>query len=194
MDMWSGYIGLSIAFVIISSIVLWFSIRTPGQIIIKAMLIPATVWYGLVLYYSVPNLMGWPISQTIPDNSHVLAIRIKEPDPTQNDPGAIYFWVNIKPDSKKPEPTLKAQLNPKSVFSYNSKTQPRAYQLPYSRKLHKAIVEAQRKAEGVPGAQLKAKKGKPKRGNTGNDESKAPLELEIINPVKSFPKSIRVQM
>ena len=188
MDMWSGYIGLAIAFVIISAIVLWFSIRTPGQIIIKAMLIPATVWYGLVLYYSVPNLMGWPISQSIPDNSQVLAIRIKEPDPKQNDPGAIYFWVNIKPDSKSPEQTVKALLNPKSVFSYNSRTQPRAYQLPYSREMHKAIVEAQRKAQGVPGAQLKTKKGKSKRGNPGNDTSKAKLELEIINPVKSFPK------
>ena len=188
MGMWSGYIGLSIAFVIISSIVLWFSIRTPGQMIIKALLIPATVWYGLVLYYSVPNLMGWPISQTIPDDSHVLAIRIKEPDPTHNDPGAIYFWVNIKPDSKNPEPTLKAQLNPKNVFSYNGKSRPRAYQLPYSRKMHKMIVEAQRKAQGVPGAQLKTKKGKPKRGNKGIDESNAPLKLEIINPVKSFPK------
>jgi hypothetical protein len=170
MGMWSGYIGLSTAFVIISAIVLWFSIRTPGQIIIKAMLIPATVWYGLVLYYSVPNLMGWPISQSIPDNSQVLAIRIKEPDPKHNDPGAIYFWVNIKPGSKSPEKTVKALLNPKSVFSYNSKTQPRAYQLPYSREMHKAIVEAQRKAQGVPGAQFKTKKGKPKRGNLGSDE------------------------
>ena len=95
MGMWSGYTGLTIAFVLISAIVLWFSIRTPGQIIIKAMLIPVTVWYGLVLYYSVPNLMGWPISQSIPDNSQVLDIRIKEPDPKHNDPGAIYFWVNI---------------------------------------------------------------------------------------------------
>jgi hypothetical protein len=188
MGMWSGYIGLSIAFVIISAIVLWFSIRTPGQIIIKAMLIPATVWYGLVLYYSVPNLMGWPISQSIPDNSQILAIRIVEPDPKHNDPGAIYFWVNIKPSSKSPQQTLKAQLNPKSIFSYKSKTRPRAYQLPYSRKLHKAIVDAQRKAQGVPGAQLRTKKSGSKRGPKGNDESKAALELEIINPITAFTK------
>lgn len=188
MDMWSGYIGLSVAFVIISAIVLWFSIRTPGKIIIKAMLIPVTVWYGLVLYYSVPNLMGWPISESIPENSQVLAVRIKEPDPKLNDPGAIYLWVDIKPGSKNSEQTLKAQLNPKSIFSYSSKTQPRAYQLPYSRKLHKAIVEAQRKAEEVPGGQLRTKKGVSKRGPAGNDESKATLELEIINPVKLFPK------
>ena len=188
MNMWSGYIGLSIAFVIISTIVLWFSIRTPGQIIIKAMLIPATVWYGLVLYFAVPNLMGWPISQSIPDNSHILAIRIKEPNSKVNDPGAIYFWVDIKPNSNSSEHTLKAQLNPKSVFSYNSRTQPRAFQLPYSRKLHKDIVEAQRKAEAVPGAQLRTRKGGSKRGPLGNDESKAALELEIINPVKLFPK------
>jgi hypothetical protein len=188
MDMWSGYIGLSIAFVIISAIVLWFSIRTPGHIIIKAMLIPATVWYALVLYYTVPNLMGWPISRSIPDNSQVLAIRIKEPDPKQNDPGAIYFWVNTKADSISSVQAVKAMLDPKSIFNYNGKTQPRAYQLPYSRKLHKAIVEAQRKAQGVPGAQMRTKKGKPAKGNPGNDESKAKLELQIINPVNSFPK------
>ena len=188
MGMWSGYIGLTVAFVIISAIVLWFSIQTPGHNIIKAILIPATVWYGLVLYYAVPNLMGWPISQSIPEDSHVLSIRIKEPDPKHNDPGAIYFWVNIKPESKSPEQTVKALFNPQILFSYNGKTQPRAYQLPYSRELHKAIVEAQRRAQGVPDAQLKTKKAKPKQGNTGNDESKAPLELKIINPVTAFPK------
>jgi len=188
MGIWSGYIGLTIAFVIIAAIVLWFAIRTPGQIIIKALLIPVAVWYGLVLYYAVPNLMGWPISESIPDNSQVLAIRIQEPDPKENDPGAIYFWLNIKPDSKSFEQTLKAQLNPKSIFSYNSETRPRAYQLPYSRKLHKAIVEAQRRAQGVPGAQIRTKQGKSKRGPLGNDDSKAKLELKIVNPIKALPK------
>lgn len=188
MDMWSGYIGLSIAFVIISAIVLWFSIRTPGQIIIKALLIPATVWYGLVLYYTVPNLMGWPISQTVPDNRQILAIRIMEPDPKHNDPGAIYFWVAVKPSSESPESSLKAQLNPKSVFNHHHKSQPRAYQMPYSRQMHKAIVEAQRKAQGMPGAQLRTKKSSSKRGLAGNHESKSELELEIINPVRSIPK------
>jgi hypothetical protein len=188
MQVWSGHIGLSIAFVIISAIVLWFSIRTPGQIIIKAILIPVTIYYGLVLYYSVPNLMGWPVSQPIPENSQVLAIRIKEPNPNLNDAGAIYFWVNIEPVSKRPEQTLAAAFNPKSAFSYDSKTEPRAYQLPYSRKMHKAIVEAQRKARGIRGAQIITKKGKPARGPRGSGESKAKLELEIINPVKFFSK------
>jgi len=188
MEVWSGYIGLSIAFVIIAAIVLWFSIRTPGKIIIKAILIPATVWYSLVLYYSVPNLMGWPISRSIPGNSQVLAIHIKEPDPKHNDPGAIYFWVNIKPSSKSPGKSPGAWFNPKNVFTYASKTHPRAYQLPYSRKMHKAIVEAQRKAQGIKGAQIRTKKGKLKRGNTSSDEIETPLELEIINPIKQFSK------
>ena len=121
MDVWSGHIGLSIAFVIISAIVLWFSIRTPGQIIIKAILIPVTIWYGLALYYSVPNLMGWPVSQSIPENSQVLAIRIKEPDPNLNDPGAIYFWVNIEPGLKSPEQTLAAVINPKTLSTMTVK-------------------------------------------------------------------------
>jgi hypothetical protein len=132
--------------------------------------------------------MGWPVSQPIPENSQVLAIRIKEPNPNLNDAGAIYFWVNIEPVSKRPEQTLAAALNPKSAFSYDSKTQPRAYQLPYSRKMHRAIVEAQRKARGIRGAQIITKKGRPARGPRGSGESKAKLELEIINPVKFFSK------
>lgn len=186
--MWSGYIGLSIAFVIIAVIFLWFFIRTPGQVIIKALLIPGTIWFGLVLYYTVPNLMGWPTSQSIPENSQVLAIRIKEPDPKQNDPGAIYLWVNTKPGRKNSEQALVARLNPKNVFSYDSNTHPRAYQLPYSRSTHKKIIETQKKAERVPGAQLTVKKGKPKPGNKGSDQSKAQMELEILNPVKSLQK------
>ena len=188
MGVWSGHIGLSIAFVIISAIVLWFSIRTPGQVIVKAILIPVTIWYGLALYYSVPNLMGWPVSQSIPENSQVLAIRIKEPDPKLNDPGAIYFWVNIEPGSTRPEHTLAAMISPKSVFKYDSKTQPRAYQLPYSREMHKEIVEAQRKAQNIRGAQIRTQKGQPAQGSGANDGSKAKLELKIINPVNSFSK------
>ena len=124
MELWSGYIGLIISFVIISAIVLWFAIRTPGQIIIKALLIPATIWYGLILYYSVPNLMGWPISQSIPDNSHVLSVRINEPNPMYNDPGAIYVWIIVKSSSKSPEQKLAGLFNLKNAFSSNKKTQP----------------------------------------------------------------------
>lgn len=188
MELWSGYIGLTISFVIISAIVLWFAIRTPGQIIIKAMLIPVTIWYGLILYYSVPNLMGWPVSQSVPDKSHVIAVRINEPNPMHNDPGAIYFWIIVKPSSKNSEQKLAGLFNIKNVFSSNKKTQPRAYQLPYSRKLHKAIVEAQRKSKGTPGGQIRTKKGTSKRRNSGNDESRAPLEFEIFNSVNLLPK------
>lgn len=189
MDIWSGYIGLAIAFVIITVIFLWFFLRTPGHIIIKVIMIPVTIWYGLVLYYSAPNLMGWPTTESIPENSQILAFRIKEPNPKNNDPGAIYFWLNTKPGHKNQKPSPANWINPKNVFSYNGSTHPRAHQLPYSRKMHKKIIEAQKKARGVPGARVKIKKkGQHKKGDPGNEESKAALEFEIINPVKLLPK------
>ena len=189
MEIWSGYGGLAVAFVIITAIFLWFFLRTPGHIIIKVVMIPLTIWYGLVLYYSAPNLMGWPTTEPIPENSQILAFRIKEPNPKHNDPGAIYFWLNTKPRSEDQKPSPANWLNPKKVFSYNSATHPRAYRLPYTRKMHKKIIETQRQAQGVPGAQVRIKKeGRPKKGNPGREESKAPLEFEIINPVKLLPK------
>ena len=192
MELWTGYMGLSIAFVIISAIVLWFSIRTPGQVIIKAILIPTTIWYGLALYYTVPNLVGWPVSQPIPDNSQILAIRINEPNPLHNDPGAIYFWVQVKPESKNSKPKLAGLLNPKSISSADRQNQPRAFKLPYSRKMHKAILDAQRQARGMPGAQIKTKKGtakgSSKRGIAGLHESRAEMQFEIVNPIQLMPK------
>jgi len=192
MEMWTGYIGLAIAFVIISAIVMWFSIRTPGQVIIKAILIPTTIWYGLALYYTVPNLVGWPVSGAIPDNSQVLAIRINEPNALYNDPGAIYFWVEVKPDSKSSRPKLAGLLNPKNISTVNRENQPRAYKLPYSRKMHREILEAQRKARGMPGAQIKTKKatakGSSKRGIAGLDESQANMQFEVVNPIQLMPK------
>jgi hypothetical protein len=186
MAIWSGYIGLAIAFLIIATIFLWFFLRTPGHIIIKVILIPVTIWYSLVLYYTIPNLMGWPTSEAIPENSQILAIRIKEPNPKLDDPGAIYFWLNTKPSSKEQNLSPAAWLNPKRVFSYNSASHPRAYQLPYSREMHKKIIENQKKAQGVPGAQVRIKK--KGRGIPGQEESKAPLEFEILNPIKLLPK------
>jgi hypothetical protein len=192
MELWTGYIGLAIAFVIITAIVLWFSIRTPGQVLIKAILIPTTIWYGLALYYTVPNLVGWPASKPIPDNSQVIAIRINEPNPLYNDPGAIYFWVQAKPSPKSTQQKTVGLLNPKSISSVTKNNRPRAYQLPYSRKMHREILEAQRKAKGMPGAQIKTKKGSAKgsskRGIAGLDQSQAALQFEIVNPVQSFPK------
>jgi hypothetical protein len=192
MEMWTGYIGLSIAFVIISAIVLWFSIRTPGQVILKAILIPTTIWYGLALYYTVPNLVGWPVSGSIPENSQVLAIRINEPNSLYNDPGAIYFWVQEKPEPDNSKPKLAGLLNPRNISSVDSQNQPRAYKLPYSRKMHRAILEAQRKARGMPGAQIKTKKGSSKgiskRGIASLDESQAAMQFEVVNPIQMLPK------
>ena len=58
--------------------------------------------------------------------------------------------------------------------------------------MHKAILEAQRKAQGMPGAQIKTKKGAPKgtakRGIAGLDESRAEMQFEIVNPIQLMPK------
>lgn len=188
MNIWSGYIGLAIAFVILSTIILWLFINTRGRIFIKAMLIPATVWYGLVLFYSVPNLMGWPSSQSIPDNSQVLAIQIKEPNSKYHDSGAIYLWISTRPMPKSTAQTPTTWLNPKTIFTYDSTTDPRAYKLPYSRNTHKAIMQAQRQMDGIRGAQMRIKSRISKHGSLSNEESKSPLEFEIINPIKLLPK------
>lgn len=189
MNLWSGYIGLATAFVILATVVMWFFINSRGRIVIKALLIPATVWYGLVLYYTVPNLMGWPTSDSIPDNSHVVAVSVKEPNPRYNETGAIYFWVSTKSETGETSLTSLERLNPKKVFSYESPTDPRAYKLPYSREMHKAIVEAQRRSEEMQGSLMRIKKRGSQGDRSGSmEDSLAALEFEIVNPVVYLPK------
>jgi hypothetical protein len=187
MNFWSGYIGLTIAFVLLAGIVLWFFIKTPGRTVIKVLLITLTVWYGLVLYYTAPNLMGWPTPQAVPENSLVLAIRIKEPDTGIDDSGAIFLWISTPSTSKDSKKASESWFNPKSIFKYDRQSDPRAYKLPYSREMHDAIIQAQRQAQETLGALILVKKRVSRQG-TGTDESKGPLELEIINPARLLAK------
>ena len=188
MDIWLGHTGLAIAFVMLSTIVLWFCIKIRGRIIVKIVLIPATLWYGLVLYYTAPNLMGWPTSQTIPDNSQILAYQVEKPVPKHNDPGAIYFWIRTISIPKSQPNLSRVWFNPVSIFNHNRKTDPRAFKLPYSKKMHKAILDAQRQMEVIPGALIKINRTESGKEYTDNGQSKAKLSFEIINPVTFLRK------
>ena len=76
-----------------------------------------------------------------------------------------------------------------SILRYGTPNDPRAYKLPYSREMHKAIVAAQRRSEGMQGSLMKVRKRGTQGGKSGNmEESRAALEFEIINPVVLLPK------
>lgn len=179
--MWLGYLGLTIAYICLVTITLWILIRSSVHIVIKVILIAFAIWYGSALYYAVPNFMGWSTTQSIPDRSRVLSVRIQEPNPKENISGAIYLWLNIRPVERKV--TLSEILDPRKAFLYYSKTEPRAYKLDYRKMFHKRVLKAQKRKRGTPGGQMvikkKGRKGKGKKGEFPDDQ----IKFEIINPI-----------
>jgi hypothetical protein len=189
MGIWSGYAGLTVGFLAIASILLWFLITTRGRVVIKTTLIFLTVWYGFVLYYSLENFTGWPTPQAVPHNSRLLALRVNEPDSNRNEPGGIYLWVTSGQDSAKGL----SLIHPRNLFKNVHSSEPRSHKLPYDRELHKALLQAQAKMEGIPGAEMNIRKSRDKRQKgkiDGDEQSRAPLEFEILNPSTMLPKSL----
>ena len=84
----------------------------------------------------------------------LLQVDIREPNPQTGDPGVINLWVRPLKVIKKKGP---------SFLQYDPKSEPRAYRLPYSRKMH----EDAERARGM------IKNGKPviisKRGLKGGE-------------------------
>jgi len=92
-----GYLGLGISFIIIVIIMLLIMLKAKAHILTKIVLITIAIWYGLVLFYVGPNLMGWPAQGEIPKESILLSWKVTEPK--KNHKGGIYFWV-LSPDKK----------------------------------------------------------------------------------------------
>ncbi len=179
----AAYIGLATAFTIVGFILLYFVINSKSHVILKAITITIVLWYSLVMFYIPPRLMGWPTYQSLPDESRIISVLIKEPK--GDDEGSIYLVVLNADDDKKP---LIQQINPKHVFNYSLKNTPRMYRVPYSREFHKKWEKAKRKAGR--GGIIKLQKGKPeKRGERGNPRAlKDKFNFKILNPMKLLTK------
>lgn len=191
LDMW-GYLGLTTAYILIASILLWLFINSRTNIVIKTLIVPVVLWYGIVLYYTPSNLMGWPTAiasiEQLPADSFVLGISIKEPSKKTNDPGAIFITLLQSTDNES-----NFSLNPKDAFTYHGKAEPRTYKVPYSRELHKKIIDAQKAQRGQQGSTIKTKKKadktkKKQEGTIGDETSKSKELFRIINPIELMPK------
>lgn len=177
----TGYIGIAIAFIIITAVLLFFLISSKIHVLIKVVIIPVVLWYGLALFFTPDNLRGWPTDQPIPDDSRIISLIINEP--TVNSSGAIYLWVI----DKKFKETI---LDPRNVFCYHTNNTPRVYRLPYSKELHKRLIEVLQKASQTGGfiivKNLFGKGEEGKKGEKGKMGKSTPesgnLKFDVINP------------
>ncbi len=128
---------------------------------------------GVTVFYFFANtvvheMWGWPSGDALPARFVLLAAVIDEP--TAQQPGGLYVWVNAL-DEGKPG------------------ARPRAYQLPYSKDLHALLNEGMKKVrEGV--SQLGT--SEPKPGKAGASWLRPGSDEQVVKlrdlPVPQLPE------
>lgn len=161
----------------------WSVIYSKGRTIYKCIGAAVALWFSLSFFYVLPDLKGWPAEISIPDKSRIIALTIVEPD--KADPGAFYFWCDIKPDNLQSTRNL---FNPYKRFTYTGAIEPRAYKMPYDRELHKKLLEAQKKKARMGGSWIEIVKGKEGQRRDEDGVKTDKVDFKIVNPIEFLRK------
>lgn len=119
-----GFVGVIAAYVIVAVLLLSLNIAPRWAWWIKATAIIITSAFFVISYYSMIDLMGWPVKARLPAKFQMLWAKVNEPDKLLNTPGAIYMWVEALDNNNVPTGL------------------PRAYRLPYTQPLETGIENA----------------------------------------------------
>ncbi len=119
-----GFVGVIAAYVIVAVLLLSLNVAPRWAWWVKATAIIITSAFFVISYYSMIDLMGWPVKARLPGKFQMLWAKVNEPDKLLNSPGAIYMWVEA----------LDANNIPTGL--------PRAYRLPYTQPLETGIENA----------------------------------------------------
>ena len=154
------------ALLLLTALALLWS-RWPGWL--KAVLVAAVTGLYFFGHSTAHSLLGMPSTAALPERFVMLAAVVEEP--SQKQAGALYVWIS-------------------PIAEGRSATNPRAYKLPYTRRLHEQIDNGIKKGrDGVSqmgNAEIKAGQGGGQSWlQPGNDEQ----EITIRDlPVPQLPE------
>lgn len=118
---------IPISFCLMASILIWFIIGSKGKWEIKAFITFIYLYFGLLIWFALASYLGWPSKEDFPNKYVVYWAKVEEPDASNE--GKIYFWLS-EVDSNRSYNFLEY---------YNKKDEPRIYEIPYSKNLHKKV-------------------------------------------------------
>lgn len=190
-DIWAGMGGIVSLYVLLIGMLGWFVIGAKGKWWAKGVMIAMSLWFGLTLFHTIHNFMGWPTLEEInKERSQIIYFQIREPSKKFDDKGAIYIWVRILHSDEEPKAkTFQELLNPMTWFMYTDKRAPRAYKLVYTKEVHKQLEELTKKKQ-EQGSEGYIEKGKDKKDKTtGQENIISPLQIIIVDPATLIPKN-----
>lgn len=190
-DIWTGMGGIISLYILLIGMLGWFVIGATGKWWAKGTMIALSLWFGLTLFYTVHNFMGWPtLEQINNERSQILYFQIREPSKKYDDEGAIYLWVRVLRSTEEPKAkTFQELMNPMTWFLYTDKRAPRAYKLPYTKEVHEQLEELtkQKQNKGSEGYIEKGdneEKGSPEEQGNRSQQ----IQIIVIDPSSLIPK------
>jgi len=175
-----GYAGLTIAFVLLSTLLLFIFIRSNVNFWIKIILTAVVMFYSAGLYFVPANFMGWPASDVSGIGQVIiLGVHIDEPL-SENDKGYIYLWVmdyNMK--------NIRSLINPRWTHVPYTEGSPRLFVIDYNGDQHEQLVDNMARADEVGG------------GVVANlDKLKGVADLGVKNEIFEMfdPKKVLIKM
>jgi hypothetical protein len=148
----------------LGSLLAWTVIGTGVHWPPKLTAILLTPGVAFMVWKESRPITGWPTSATPP--AHAVFVSGSVDEPTAKSPGAIYLWL-AKPGEAKP----------------------RAYQLPYSRPLHKQVQSALQQARQGKRVGVRKVRSSAAKNGGGADGPRSPYEAYRLPPPSPGPKN-----
>ena len=143
MSLQANVIGLSLAYAMLSILLLLAVVRTRLPWTVKAAAVALTSACYVLVFFRTQGLLGWSATGPLPERFQLLGVRSVEPNVALNEPGAIHLWVEALDEDNLPVGV------------------PRAYRRPYSTALARQVERARAEiAAGHPQGGRAAQIGK----------------------------------
>jgi hypothetical protein len=124
MGLQTEILGLSIAYTLLAALLLLIALRARIPWPLKIAIAVLTSAFYCVAFFRTEGLPGWSASAPLPAQFQLLWARVVEPNPLDQDLGAVHIWIE--------------ELDAANLPS----GQPRAYRLPYSPALARKVEAA----------------------------------------------------
>jgi hypothetical protein len=180
MGLQTEIIGLSIAYTLLAALLLIIALRAGIPWPLKIGIALLTGVFYCVAFFRTEGLPGWSATAPLPAQFQLLWARVVEPNPLDQDPGAVHVWVE--------------ELDAANVPS----GQPRAYRLPYSPALARKVEAAREqilkghptggravdigtgKGQAAPEGPSNVATLRPATAPGGDPDSGGPLDLSFL--------------
>jgi hypothetical protein len=129
-------LGITISFIALSSLVLWFVIGSRGIWGLKMVAIASSIYLMLSIAGSMDEFRGWPTVSSMPEKFQVHWVIIDEPNYAMGHEGAIYIWATPNENGSIERDGWMSWL---VLFRDDNDGHPRAYKIPYGVRTHERL-------------------------------------------------------